>query len=43
MYHQHKAIEAQAKAQAMQRMVESGEMVPGANLAMDPQNEQQVL
>ncbi|CAM9513767.1 unnamed protein product [Ascophyllum nodosum] len=41
MYHQHKAIEAQRKTQDMQRMIDAGEMVHGANLAMDPQNEQQ--
>lgn len=42
MYNHHKYQEQQAKAQATQRMIEAGEMVPGANLTMDAQNEQQV-
>ncbi|CAM9122712.1 unnamed protein product [Scytosiphon promiscuus] len=41
LYQHHKLIEKQAKEQAIQRMVAAGEMVPGANLALDAQNEQQ--
>lgn len=42
LYQHHKVMEKQAKEQAIQRMVAAGEMVPGANLALDAQNEQQV-
>ncbi|CAM9883699.1 unnamed protein product, partial [Ectocarpus sp. 13 AM-2016] len=42
LYHHHKLMEKQAKEQAIQRMVAAGEMVPGANLTLDAQNEQQV-
>ena len=35
-------MEQQAKAQRVQGMIDAGEMAPGANLALDTQNEQQV-
>ncbi|CAN0031704.1 unnamed protein product [Ectocarpus sp. 6 AP-2014] len=41
LFHHHKLMEKQAKEQAIQRMVAAGEMVPGANLTLDAQNEQQ--
>lgn len=42
MYQHQQYQEQQAKAQAVQRMIDAGEMVPGANLTFDSQNEQQV-
>lgn len=42
LYEHHKLMEKQAKEQAIVMMVAAGEMVPGASLALDAQNAQQV-
>ncbi|CAN0040434.1 unnamed protein product, partial [Discosporangium mesarthrocarpum] len=41
-YQQQHYQEEQAKAHQAQQMIEKGEMVPGSNLSMDKQNEQQL-